>query len=933
MSCLMACALLVLAQVQQVPKAPEGYINYELNPVHPLALSPNGRLLAAANIAAHRVDFFSLDTDPPRHAYSVKTGLGPVSLRFRNDEELWVVAHLSDAINIIDVPSGRITRTLACDDEPTDIVFAGTPERAYVVCSQARSLMAFEPGNAESAPERVRLQCIEPRSLAVSPDKQTVYIASFLSGNGSTILSGDLAPRFQSLVPLVVNNPDGPHEGQNPPFNAPDGFIPPMNPELPPPPPTDLIVKQDSEGRWRDDTGADWTDFVSGERAAASGRPPGWKLLDHDIVRFDTKTGETRYTSGLMNIVMALDVNPATGEVLAVGTDGTNEIRFEPNLNGVFLRVLGAFVQSGADTPRKRADLNAAHLGDYANLNLPPAEREKSIGDPRAAVWNAAGDRAYIAGMGSDNIIIIDRDGVRVGAERIEVGSGPTGLALDEGRGRLYVLNGFENSISVVSLTEEKELGRVAYFNPTPEAIRAGRPHLYNTHESSGLGHIACASCHVDARVDGLAWDLGDPTGVMKSVEDRNLDLHIPVDQRAQYHPMKGPRTTQTLQGIIGHEPFHWSGDRDGIETFSAAFSHLHGDSHMLADDKMRELKAFLGSIVFPPNPHLNPDGSLSESVDLGGEIGSNGEPLPKGNAARGFTLFNPECLVCHIPPLGMSITQQKVNEQFEQVPIGPSGENHHRVLIAEQFIERQTALKVPSLRSVSKKTGFSTLQHESLRGFGLFHSGVLSDLGAFLGLLTMKHDSSVQDVADLFAMVLSISGSEWDIPIPPGFPGLELPTSYYDRHPAVGLERAYHGDKERESVDRLVALAEGSSKITLIITQSAQDPEAAASWRYEGGNRFTSDLGESDISLDRVLASATAEAPVLFLVVDREDGMRLSLDADSDGVYDGLERRAGTDPEDADSYPDLFALLRIPAQDEARLASALEDSPSMERR
>jgi len=48
------------------------------------------------------------------------------------------------------------------------------------------------------------------------------------------------------------------------------------------------------------------------------------------------------YAERLMNICMAIGVRPTGGgghEVTLVGTDGTNEIRFEPVLRGRFLRV------------------------------------------------------------------------------------------------------------------------------------------------------------------------------------------------------------------------------------------------------------------------------------------------------------------------------------------------------------------------------------------------------------------------------------------------------------------------------------------------------------------------------------------------------------------------------------------------------------------
>ena len=67
--------------------------------------------------------------------------------------------------------------------------------------------------------------------------------------------------------------------------------------------------------------------------------------------------------------------------------------------------------------------------------------------------------------------------------------------------------------------------------------------------------HVSCASCHPDARLDRLAWDLGNPAGGLVQ----------------SFHPMKGPMVTQTLQDIIleGDNPLHWRGDRNGIEDFN----------------------------------------------------------------------------------------------------------------------------------------------------------------------------------------------------------------------------------------------------------------------------------------------------------------------------------------------------------------------------
>src|SRR5437868_7201835 len=145
--------------------------------------------------------------------------------------------------------------------------------------------------------------------------------------------------------------------------------------------------------------------------AEHAGRPQGWTLPDRDLAIIDTATLSVTYVSRLMNLNMALAVHPS-GAVTVVGTDATNEVRFEPNLNGRFLRVELAWVNPLTRTREGLWDLNP-HL-NYASPTLPPSERNKSIGDPRGIAWNAAGTRAYVAGMGSNNVVVMNEQGGRV---------------------------------------------------------------------------------------------------------------------------------------------------------------------------------------------------------------------------------------------------------------------------------------------------------------------------------------------------------------------------------------------------------------------------------------------------------------------------------------------------------------------------------------
>ena len=87
-----------------------------------------------------------------------------------------------------------------------------------------------------------------------------------------------------------------------------------------------------------------------------------------------------------MNANMNLAVSPA-GEVVVIGTEAMNHIRFEPIVNGIFVRVMAARfapATAGADTI---VDLNP-HL-DYSVPTVGQPTRNQSIGDPRGLDWNA----------------------------------------------------------------------------------------------------------------------------------------------------------------------------------------------------------------------------------------------------------------------------------------------------------------------------------------------------------------------------------------------------------------------------------------------------------------------------------------------------------------------------------------------------------------
>jgi DNA-binding beta-propeller fold protein YncE len=823
----------------------EEFSNFESPQISPLDLTPDGTRLLAVNTPAARLEVLSIAEGTLQSAASIPVGLDPVSVRALSDDQAWVVNHVSDSISIVDLDQQVVVKTLQTADEPTDVVF--NDHSAFVVCSQANQVLVFDLADLDAQPRTIDIAGEDPRAAVISPDGRYVYVAIFESGNLTTIV------RHQD-----VSDPNGPYAGQNPPPNTLDGFEPPIATERPAPP-GGLIVRKDLEtGQWLDENGTDFSQFVT------------WDLLDHDIAVIDTETLEIAYIPHLMNLNMALGLMP-DGRLSVVGTEAMNHIRFEPNLTSKFVRHHLALVDLSETVDTRVLDLNPHLLDLYDSgiTTLPMADRKPSIADPRAIVWNAEGTVGYVAGLGSNNIVLIDSEGGRIA--HLPVGEGPTGLALDDANARLFVLNRFESSVVEIDTAARTITQSLSLFDPTPAAITQGRKFLFDAHLTSGLGTTACAACHLDGRIDQLAWDLSVPNDPVKAF-DQNCDDITEGDRRLNadcedFHPIKGPMTTQTLQGIIGLEPLHWRGDRNGLADFNGAFTNLNGNDRRLNDEELQQLENYLASLRFAPNPFRDVDNTLPTE-------------LRGGNPQRGreFYLNTPvDTIHGRLDMLGSAV-QGPVAEigpvlacnRCHQLPTG----SNQLITTAIDLNEPQ-GMKVPQLRNVYEKHGFDRLAANNTgSGFGFTHDGALATLEDFFALevfdFTGDGSDGAQNVADVIAFVMAIST---------------------DTHAGVGAQVTLAGDTAISAdamalLSKMLFLAD-SNDVGLTVTGTLGG--APAAFAYEGQDRFAG--LRSDIEADSAALQILNPGDYLtWTLVPLGAERRLSIDANNNGIPDGDE-------------------------------------------
>ena len=921
---------------QSPPRAASPYTLFESGQVRPLALSPDRRHLFAVNTPDNRLEVFSIREQGLVHTASIPVGLEPVAVAARTNHEVWVVNHLSDSVSVValdehgDGLTGQVERTLLVGDEPRDIVFAGPGQkRAFITTAHRGQNIPFDPQLTTSGVGRadvwvfdadglgggsgglggtpigiVTLFTDTPRALAVTPDGSRVYAAGFHSGNQTTI------------VP-ETSLPDG--------FGA-DGVPgPTTNAEGRPAPEIGAIVKWNGT-HWVDALGRVRDQFV---RLA---------LPDKDVFVLDAManpprqlSGAAGFFSGVGTILYTMAVNPVNGKVYVANTDANNGDRFEGpgifaghSLRGHLHESRITVLSPGGGTPRVSARHLNKHI-DYAHCcaATPNDENARSLALPQGMAVTGNGATLYVAALGSDKVGIfataqLEADTfVPSTTNQIPVsGGGPTGLVLDEGRGQLYVMTRFDNGISIVDTRRRTEAAHVQMHSPEPASIVNGRRFLYDAKFSSSHGDSSCASCHVFGDFDSLAWDLGNPDG--KVIDNpgpfNSLLLNVVTGQPMEpiFHPMKGPMTTQSLRGMANHGPMHWRGDRTGgndapsvqpdsgtfderaaFTQFNAAFPDLLGRHAPLLPEQMKAFTDFILRITYPPNPNQPLSNVLTP------------------DQAAGLKLFN--TVNCGIPSApefnGATLTCDSCHRLDPKANPGTAAPGFFGTSGGSSFDFNPQLFKAPHLRNAYQKIGkFGSPENpgflggdngfkgDQVRGYGFLNDGNIDTIFRFVHGISFSDQFNGPDSSS----------------IPDGPEGerqrrqleafiLAFPTNMA---PAVGQQITLTPQSAAAVSARINLLRQRADAGDCDLVAKTRISDDEAGFLYVGSGLFVTDRHGQPPLTDAALRSLATDHPVTYTCVPPGSGERIGVDRDGDGVWDGDERRAHTDPADPDSRP-----------------------------
>ena len=918
--CFITFAVFFLPIGTAIAASEESFTLFESGQVRPMAISENGKQLFVTNTPNNSVEVYTIIDNGLEYLASVPVGLEPVALATRNDNETWVVNHLSDSVSIIDWNDGKpyVNRTLHVGDEPRDIVFAGKDkDRAFITTAHRGQNAAFDPqlttpgigradvwvfdasiddSSAGGSPLTIlTLFTDTPRALTVSPDGNYVYAAGFKTGNQTTTI---WESRVTSTAGLPDPRVDSAEEEQ---------------------PPVGLIVKFNGTS-WVDELNRSWNDYVR------------FSLPDKDVFVIDAKanppvqvSGDNGFFSGVGTVLFNMATNPVSGAVYVSNTEAFNEKRFEgKGETHNYGTVRGRFLQNRI-TVLKNGNVLPRHLNKHLDFDecCDTDDKELTLAQPTDMAVSKDGEKLYVAAFGSGKIGVYDTKSLENDSfesddvEHISLSAGgPSGIVLDEKNDRIYVLTRFDNGISVIETEDNIEVSHVTMYNPEPASIVAGRPFLYDAAYTSADGNAACGGCHIFGDMDDLAWDLGNPdatsfpipgpvdsaTGPWKNTPAR---IRRQGDVPTTFRALKGPMTTQSLRGMANHGPMHWRGDRTGgniepseqpdsgtyneeiaFKQFNPAFVGLLGRDVELTEEEMQAFTNFALQIMYPPNPVRALDNSLTEQQARGKDFFFN---------RRADTFFR--CEGCHT-------TDPDGNREFGVAKpgfFGSAGEyNTGRIgnQVSKVAHFRNLYQKIgmfgmpatPELLPVIVNGEANPFMGDQVRGFGFLHDGSQDTVFSFHKRKAfLQRDKGTNGPADPgndgFNRIDIVEGDRERRDVESYL--LAFPSNLA---PVVGQQvtltrKNAKNQSVQDRIDLLKARAE-AGECELVAHQSNN-----RGYLYTGDNQFQANQSDQTISDDSLRSSASsASNEVTFTCVPVGSGHRIALDRNENGTLDGDE-------------------------------------------
>src|SRR5262245_45753215 len=331
---LVIAALVLVAGIAAAPRhlasrvtSGADFTHFESPHVRPASMTPDGTRLLVVNTPDNRLSVFALGSGTPVRTAEIPVGLEPISVSALDNNTAWVVNYLSDDVSIVDLTTLHVKATLRVGDEPGDVVFAGSPTRAYVSVGTQDMIKVYDPSSLAQV-AAIPVNGRFPRALARNAAGTLVFASILQGGNRTSVLS------HTEVSPGLPEDPYYPRDTSNK-----SGH--PDYPSQPAPAPSVAAIIQYQDGG---SSGAGWYDEYGGYW---SGTVP-YTMYEVDVAEINTTSNTVSRNFGRIgSTVFSVAANPVDGKLAITGMEARNEFRYEPKVRGYLSENRLTFVSTG----------------------------------------------------------------------------------------------------------------------------------------------------------------------------------------------------------------------------------------------------------------------------------------------------------------------------------------------------------------------------------------------------------------------------------------------------------------------------------------------------------------------------------------------------------------------------------------------------------
>jgi len=444
---------------------------------------------------------------------------------------VYVAEHTADKLAVVDPVSEVVARTFALPKGPAQIVVAPDGGRLYVSCAKAGIVAVVDPTTGRVGKE-IKVGAW-PWGMALSTDGGTLYVCNRFTNDVSVVNTSQEAevaripvvrePGFcalsESTTTLVVGNMLALGSDHDPKLAAEISLI-------------DTTSATVSKS-FRLPSGCN---EVAGVCCSPDGK---WAYAVHLLSRF--LIPPTQIERGWINTNALSVIDLTTKELLAtvliddltLGAANPYGLAISPDGTALYISLRGSHQAMTIDVP-----------GLHRIIDETPVEQRPVL---------------------ADDLTFLYRNGVK---KRADVGGlGPTGLAILPDGKKLFVAGYFSGTVSVVRTRDLKVTGSVALGDPEEMTPARRGEFLFHDAKSCMQEWQSCSSCHLDARADGLMWDLlndglGNPknakslvlSGVTPPVMAHGVraDMRTAVEAGFRYILFREP-TTEDIDSVAAY--------------------------------------------------------------------------------------------------------------------------------------------------------------------------------------------------------------------------------------------------------------------------------------------------------------------------------------------------------------------------------------------